>query len=133
MPIVIQIPTAEEIRGAHNSAEVRDLDDLLAELENAGRQVEAAVSCALTHAIDESAWAHDGHRSAIGWVTSTMGVSRSRAIARVRAARFTGLTYISGPRRCLQPNSVWSRLGPWPKSALILGFADTSPAANRCC
>ena len=91
MPIVIQIPTAEEIRDAHNSAEVRDLDDLLAELEIAGRQVEAAVSCALAHAIDESAWAHDGHRSAIGWVTSTMGVSRSRAIARVRAARFTDL------------------------------------------
>jgi hypothetical protein len=91
MPITITIPTAEEIRDVHNSAESRDLDELLGSLEIASRQVEAAIVDVIHHGCRHSAWAYDGHRTATQWVTAVMGVSRSRALGRVRTIGFAAL------------------------------------------
>lgn len=91
MPIVIEIPTAEEVRALRNGPESRDLDAALAELEVASRLVEGAVAAAICHGDDHCAWGYDGHRSATPWVESVMGTSRGRALGRVRVSRFAEL------------------------------------------
>jgi hypothetical protein len=91
MPITIEIPTEEEIREVRNSEDSRDLDALLAELEIASRQVEAAIIDAVRHGHDTGAWAVDGHRTTVQWVTAVMGTSRGRALHRTRTSRFATL------------------------------------------
>ena len=91
MPIVIEIPTDEEVCTAGTSGRPGDLDQLLIALEIASRQVEASIVSAVRHGDQSGAWARDGHRTATQWVTAVMGVPRSTALARVRTSRFASL------------------------------------------
>ncbi|MGA1344706.1 MAG: DUF222 domain-containing protein [Ilumatobacteraceae bacterium] len=91
MPIVIEIPSVEEVRALGNGPESRDLDAVLVALEAASRSVEAVMVAAVEHGDRTGAWGHDGHRSATPWVTAVTGCSRARAVGRVRVARFAEL------------------------------------------
>jgi hypothetical protein len=91
MPILIEIPTAEEVCAAGHSGQPGDLDQLLVALEITSRHVEAAIVNTVRQGDQTGAWARDGHRTATQWVTAVMGVPRSIALNRVRASRFASL------------------------------------------
>ena len=127
MPIVIEIPTVEEVRALRNGPESRDLDAALADLEVASRLVEGAIAAAVRHGDERCGWGYDGHRSATPWVESVMGTSRGRALGRVRVSRFAEL----GLQFWADAVSA-ATLGV--EQAWALGrVASISPMARHCC
>lgn len=67
----------------------RALDVKVAELNVAGRRVEAAIVGATEHADRTAHFQTDGHRSASAWLMATTNCTRGEATARVRTARLS--------------------------------------------
>ncbi len=86
MPIVLEIPTSEEIAALRNSFDQRLLDDAAIALEAARRTVEAAIVDLTRHAEATGAFAYDGHRGVIPWMTAVLGTPHATSVQRARCA-----------------------------------------------
>ena len=87
MPMVIEIPTAEEIAELRNSSDSRALDAAAVAIELARRLVEARSIDIVRHADATGAHFHDGHRSTTPWIETVTGVSTATARHRTRCAQ----------------------------------------------
>lgn len=84
--LVVELPSSTEDWAGFTG---RDLDAKVAELNVAGRRVEAAMVGATEFADRTGHFQDDGHRSASSWLMATTNCTRGEATARVRAARMS--------------------------------------------
>src|SRR5690606_32956870 len=84
--LVVELPSSTEDWARFTG---RDLDAKVAELDVAGRRVEAAMVGATEFADRIGHFQDDGHRSASSWLMATTNCTRGEATARVRTARMS--------------------------------------------
>lgn len=84
--LVVELPSSVE---EWSSFDGRELDEKVAELNVAGRRIEAAIVGATEYADRTAHFQDDGHRSVSAWLMATTNCTRGEATARARSARLT--------------------------------------------
>lgn len=139
--VLVRVPSVDEIESMWNSADDRELDRLLVELENARRLVEGAIVAVTRRAEATGGHMVDGHRHPAGWQLAVAGVSPAVARRRAALSRFTrqglhawaaavtegsvGVDQAVAFARVAGNPRVADRLGEF--ETMLLGFARTLP------
>jgi hypothetical protein len=84
--LIVELPSSTEEWAGFVG---RDLDEKVAELNVAGRRIEAAIVGATEHADRTAHYEGDGHRSVSSWLMATTNCTRGEATGRVRTARLS--------------------------------------------